>query len=165
MAETRDVRSSKDWVDGDSIETDRKWMDGIHLDENELKSEVEPAFIPLTDDAGNPLSGRDGHSMGIRSVVTRSPDELKTAWAKKQARDPCWMCRHFVFRALSRNEKLLLVRKYLVKEHGWTEEAVKGDIGNVDAYEWCRVYELMTHKMASCPRHFQLREDLPPRRI
>ncbi len=161
----RDIRSQDDWEDREEIHGDQAWRENIELTDAEQRSTVMPAAIPLTTDDGQRIVGRDGHAAAMQTVLTQTPDAVKLAWAKKQARDPCWMCEHFKFRMITRDEKLLLLQKLLVQEHGWTEDGVRGDLGSVDNFEWCRVYELLTHKNASCPRLFKLRSDLPARKI
>ena len=81
------------------------------------------------------------------------------AWKRKMEREPCWMCKHFKFRQFTNDEKLRFVMN-LVQDQGWTPEMVRGEMGDLGKFEYCQVYQLLTHRDASCPPYWVKRDDL-----
>jgi len=154
----RSIPRSDDYADsGDSIEnTADQWM-GRVLQPGEATPETERVGVRLpirttVDDLAIPDEHGKPIGAGKSTVVERDVNAFQQLWRRKQRKEPCYLCKHFVPR-FSPEQKAQIV-EILVKEHGWTEELVTLDLGDLRNYEFCDVYKLLTHRMASCPRHF-----------
>lgn len=158
MAE-KDIRSGDDMVVGDTMRTDQSWMRDIPTDDLVPETTGLKTKIPLETAEGVQLVGPDGNPRGIRTELLRTDDEVSKAWKIKQSREPCWMCRHFKFRVFTREQKLQFIRN-LIRDHGWKPEHIKGEIGNIELFEYCPVHQLLTHRNASCLKYWVRRDDL-----
>lgn len=159
MDKPRDIRSSNDWVDtGETAETTDDWMQGIPSEgiEREAILEAVPAIIPTT-------LGRTAvpGSKGIKGVLTKQHSEREVMLNRKKALEPCWMCVHFNADEFTLLEKELLLKRLLVEEHGWpSEKIVEAELGSPEKYGYCRIFELLTHRDATCLRYFVRRKNL-----
>ena len=159
MAE-KEIRSGEDWVDpGYTMRTDQGWLKDVPTDDLVPETTGLKTKIPMQTDGGVALVGPDGHPMGVRTELIRTDDETQLAWNIYQAAHPCWMCQHFKFRVFTREQKLQFIRD-LIRDHGWKPEHIRGEIGNIDLFEYCPVYKLLTHRNASCPKYWVKRVDL-----
>ena len=160
MADEKDIRSGDDWQEtGSSIRTDQRWMDRVPTDDLRPLTKAVRTAIPIQTDGGVDLVNEHGRPMTMKSEVARTEDELALAWKRKMEREPCWMCAHFRFQQFTDEQKLRFVMN-LVQDHGWTEQMVRGEMGDISKFEYCRVYKLLTHRAASCPDYWVKRGDL-----
>lgn len=155
----RDIRSSKDWIDNPSIREDTTWTRDVPDDDVTPQTRAVPTAIPMSTDGGVSLVNPDGTPMAMRSVVSRTKDEIQILWDRKQMREPCFMCKWFKCRVFNPEEKNLLFL-LLSKEHGWKQEWVEGEFNDPHDFEFCVLHETLTHKNASCPRGFRKRDDV-----
>jgi hypothetical protein len=161
----KDIRSGDDWQEtGSTHRTNQRWLERVPTDDLKPLTKAVRAAIPMQTvgeegTGGVDIVGPDGRPLTMRSEVARTEDELALAWKRKMEREPCWMCKHFRFRVLTEEQKLRFVMN-LVKDHGWTEQMIRGEIGDLSKFEYCPVYELLTHRDASCPDYWVKRSDL-----
>lgn len=156
----KDIRSGDDWQEtGSTIRTDQRWLERVPTDDLKPITRAVRTAIPMQTDGGVDLVGPNGRPLSMRSEIARTEDEVALAWKRKMEREPCWMCRHFRFKKFTEAEKLRFVMN-LVKDHGWTEDMIRGEMGDIGKFEYCPVYKLLTHRSASCPDHWVRRDDL-----
>lgn len=160
MGEKQDIRSGQDYEDtGYTIRSDTSWLAGVPTDDLRPKITGVRTNIPLQNDAGAKLLDQHGRPMGIKSQVTKTRDEIEQAWKRKQAMQPCWMCKHFKRGLITPQQKMNFLRALFI-EHGMTEDMINGEVGDISKFEYCPVYQLLTHEKASCPRYWVKRDDL-----
>lgn len=156
----KDIRSGDDWQDtGSSIRSDQRWVSKVPVDDLKPETKGVRTSIPIQTDGGVHLVDANGRPMAMRSEISRTDDEIALAWKRKQEMEPCWMCKHFKRGKFTPDQKRKFLQA-LIKEHGWTEDMVRGEMGDIDKFEYCPVYELLTHENASCPDHWVKRDDL-----
>jgi len=151
----RDVPRSPDWQDtGDTVEaTHDAWGPRIS-DEGITGPELGVVRLPVKTTFGEmEIPGPTGQPRGLRHQITHTISPTQQHWLRKQQEEPCFRCVHFIDRFTPEQKAGFI--EALAKEHGWTTELITLDIGNISNYRYCRVYELLTHKMASCPRYFR----------
>lgn len=160
MGDNKDIRSGRDYEDtGFTLRGDTSWMERVPTDDLRPKIVGVRTAIPLQSDSGVDLVDQHGRPMSIKSQVSKTKDEIAQAWKRKQEKEPCWMCKHFKRGLFTPQQKLNFLRDLFV-EHGMTEEMIAGEVGDISKFEYCPVYELLTHQNASCPRYWIRREDL-----
>lgn len=155
----RDIRSSQDWVDtGEDKDSAPSWQDSVPQEgleeEARRRSYQVPAAIP-TSLSGVAVPG----STGIQGGIAKQYSPGDVLWARKQKMQPCMMCAHFQHGVFSPEEKALLFQR-LVKDHGWSQDMLTLELGALGKYHYCRIYRLLTHMHASCPKYFKLRSDV-----
>lgn len=153
MSRIRDVRANRDWEDTHPVSDG--WERRIP-DRGIEKPTVDAAVaaVPMSV-AGLAVPGSKG---SIPGAVTRSLSPKERLWLRKGRLEPCFLCVHFRTNAVTPEEKAELWKR-LVEEHGWSERSVAMDLGNPDQFEFCSVYELLTHRNATCPTSFKRREE------
>jgi len=160
MNENKDIRSGADYEDtGFTIRGDQEWMRDVPVDDLRPRVVGVRTNIPMQSDAGVNLVDSTGRPMSIKSSVTHTHDEILQAWKRKQEMEPCWMCKHFKRGMFTLQQKFNFLRDLFV-EHGMTEQMIQGEVGDISMFEYCPVYELLTHPKASCPRYWIRRDDL-----
>ncbi len=160
MGENTDIRSGSDYVDtGFTLRSDQEWLRDVPTDDLRPRIVGVRTNIPMQSDGGIDLVDSHGRPLAMRSQVSRTHDEIAQAWKRKQEKEPCWMCKHFRRGLFSPQQKWNLLRDLFI-EHGMTEQMIAGEVGNIQVYEYCPVYELLTHPKASCPRYWVRRDDL-----
>ena len=160
MSEHKDIRSGIDYEDtGYTIRSDQDWLRNVPTDDLQPQIVGVRPTIPLQTDKGVNLVDQHGRAMGIKSEITHTHDKLVQAWKRKQLMEPCWMCKHFRRGLFTPQQKHNFLRDLFI-EHGMTQEMIDGEVGNIDVYEYCPVYKLLTHPKASCPRYWVRRDDL-----
>lgn len=149
----RDIRSPENYRDGvvvGSEQDDMSWAANLPRTENIPDSIGLKTRIQAEDQTGTPIiNPNTGSPYSIRSRVIHNLTEVEKLWQLKMLREPCLLCEHFRPGVITRAEKDLFYRN-LIAEHGWTEDAIKGDLGNPDNFEFCELHNILTHKQASC---------------
>ncbi len=155
---TRDIRSGEDWVDNATIREDTEWAEKVEATDEEIapKTSYRPTAIPMTTAGGQQLLNAQGKPAGMKSMISHTKDEIAQLWDLKKTREPCFLCRFYQPRQVSADEKILLWRN-LMREHGYTDDMVRGEFGDPRNFEYCALHRILTHKHASCPRGWKPR--------
>lgn len=153
------IPRSPDWQDtGDTPEaTHSEWGpripdDGIEGPETigvRLRNTTTFGDVVVPDESGRPR--------GIRQQIIQDVSPIRQHWRRKQQAEPCCQCVHWIRERFSPEQKANLIGD-LVKEHGWTDELVTLDLGDVANYEFCEADALLSHKFATCARKFRRRD-------
>lgn len=153
---TKDVRGDGSWTDGPKVGGPNDNLDWAeNLEDTGPEAVGIKTEIPLTTDgASSVINPATGKPFGVRTNIVRDLSQSERLWQQKLVREPCFLCEHFRPGVVSRSEKIQLW-KSLIKEHGMSEQGVRKGLGNPDDFELCEIYMLMTHKSASCPKHWK----------
>lgn len=153
---TQDIRSGDDVERGLTIREDKTWMNKLPIDRADPFATSFGARIP-TKFGGKQLLDENGQPMGLTGQIGQYHDEVAIGWQKKMRLEPCMLCAHFLRGRFTAEQKALFVMN-LVRDHGWTPDLIEADLGDIQTFEFCRVYRLLTHPHASCPKNFRRRD-------
>jgi hypothetical protein len=152
-----DIRGDGTWTDRPVIgspEDNQNWRNRVP---NTGKTPRETigirTRIGITDGNNKLINPNTGRPFGIQTSLIHNLTDIESDWEAKMILEPCHLCEHWRPEVFSLEEKIQFLRN-LVREHGWTEEAVAKEIGNPRDYALCEVDGLLTHKATSCPQNW-----------
>jgi hypothetical protein len=155
---TRDIRGDGRWDARPVIGSDQdnqNWRNRVPGAGTAPKESIGiRTKVGMHDETGSKIiNPQTGQPFGMNTSVVHNLTEIESDWEAKMILEPCFLCDHFRVGIHTLDEKILLLRN-LVGEHGWTEEAVRKEIGDPRDYETCEVDGLLTHRGTSCPQNW-----------